>query len=115
MLSNAACVLPSNTPNCTGTTLNGFNTGFRWTLTAAPIVPTAVDEGPIAVTEGVPVVIPVGANDTGFTDPSTVTVTTQPTKGTINSINNSPGAPAGITITYTANVGATGAEALSTR
>jgi hypothetical protein len=69
----------------------------------------AADDGPIAVIAGVAKVIPVGANDTGFTNPVTVTVTTLPTKGTITAISP-PGPAAGITITYTANIGAVGAD-----
>jgi hypothetical protein len=61
------------------------------------------------VTEGVAQVIAVGANDTGFVDPVTVTVTTAPTKGTIGTIS-SPGPAEGSTITYAANIGATGVD-----
>jgi len=71
--------------------------------------PAAVDDGSIAVTEGVANVIPVGANDSNFTDPVTVTVTTPPTKGTISAVSAS-GPAAGMTITYTANIGAVGAD-----
>ena len=48
-------------------------------------------------------------NDTGFADDVTVTVTTLPTKGTAV-VSGSPGPQAGIVITYTANIGATGAD-----
>ena len=41
--------------------------------------------------------------------PAVVTVTTQPTKGTITAIST-PGATTGMTVTYTANVGALGAD-----
>lgn len=71
--------------------------------------PAAVDDGPIAVIEGVATVIPVGANDTNFTDPVTVTVTGLPTKGTISAVS-APGSAAGMTITYTANNGAVGQD-----
>jgi len=72
-------------------------------------VPTANDDGPFPVADGVPKIIPVGANDTGFTDPVTVSINTLPTKGTVGTISP-PGAAAGMTITYTANVGTTGAD-----
>ena len=72
-------------------------------------VPAAVDDGPVSVTEGVAEIIPVGTNDTGFTDPVTVTVTTLPTKGTIGAISPT-GPAAGMTITYTANIGTVGAD-----
>ena len=51
----------------------------------------------------------VGANDTNFTDPVTVTITTNPTKGTAT-VTTRHGAAAGQTITYTSNVGATGTD-----
>jgi hypothetical protein len=54
--------------------------------------------------------IDVLANDGGFTDPVTVTVTTAPTKGTATVIGTSPGAQAGISIEYTSNPGATGTD-----
>jgi hypothetical protein len=72
-------------------------------------VPTANDDGPVPVADGVARIIAVGANDTGFTDPVTVTINTLPTKGTIGTISP-PGAAAGMTITYTANVGTSGAD-----
>ncbi|MEQ1802480.1 MAG: dockerin type I domain-containing protein [Gammaproteobacteria bacterium] len=78
-------------------------------IVSGGILPSAADEGPIAATESVGQVIPVGANDVGFTDPITVTVTTPPTKGTITAISP-PGMAAGMTITYTANVGEAGVD-----
>ncbi|MEO7387248.1 MAG: Ig-like domain-containing protein, partial [Gammaproteobacteria bacterium] len=73
---------------------------------------TAVDDGPVSVTAGVAAVIPVGANDTGFTDPVSVAVTTAPTKGTINAISPT-GPAAGMTITYTANAGSSGTDSFA--
>ncbi len=73
------------------------------------VVPTAVDDGPLAVNEGVAAIIPVGANDIGFTDPVSVTVITPPGKGTIGAISP-PGPTTGMTISYTANIGASGAD-----
>jgi uncharacterized protein YjiK len=69
----------------------------------------AGDDGPIVVTSGVPFVIPVGANDTGFANPATVSVTNPPVKGTISAISP-PGPAAGMTVTYTAGAGTSGAD-----
>ena len=69
----------------------------------------AVDDGPVNVLEATPAPIVVGANDTGFAGPVTVTVITNPTKG-IATVTSAPGAAAGQTITYTSNVGATGTD-----
>jgi len=77
--------------------------------TYVEVAPAAVNDGPVAVTEGVGKVISVGSNDFGFTDPVSVTVTTLPTKGTITGISP-PGPRAGMTITYQANIGAAGAD-----
>lgn len=110
----------------TGSVLNSFGfyamdfapgrpTPFDWVVDdltygpVAPIAPVAADDGPIAVIEGVAQIIPVGANDTNFTDPVTVNVTTPPTKGTITAVS-APGPAAGMTITYTANIGGLGAD-----
>jgi hypothetical protein len=46
-----------------------------------------------------PVLIPTGANDIGFTDPSIVTITIPPTQGT-TTINGSPGSAGDVTIEY---------------
>jgi len=70
---------------------------------------TASDDGPVAVIAGVPVAIPVGVNDSGFTDPVTVAVTVLPAQGTISAISL-PGPAAGMTVTYTANAGASGPD-----
>jgi hypothetical protein len=110
VLSNAACTPSGN--GCQGANQGGFNSGYRLTLSTAP--PSAVDDGPVAVTEGVAAVIPVGANDVNFTDPSTIEIVTQPTQGTITAISP-PGSPANLTITYTANIGATGADSFGYR
>lgn len=110
VLSNAGCTPSGN--GCQGANQGGFNSGYRLTLSTAP--PTAVDDGPVAVTEGVAAVIPVGANDVNFTDPSTVEIVTEPTQGTISAISP-PGPPANLTITYTANIGALGADAFAYR
>ncbi len=73
----------------------------------------ANDDGPIDVQQAVPTSIDVLANDVGFTDPVTVTVSTPPTKGTATVVGTSPGAQAGITIEYTSNAGATGPDTFS--
>ena len=93
--------------------LNKIPNYYAWAVRTGDIVivplPDAVDDGPISVIDGVARIIPVGGNDTGFTDPVTVTVTTLPTKGTINTISPT-GPAAGMTITYTANSGSSGAD-----
>jgi len=73
------------------------------------VVATAVDDGPVPVSEGVAGIIPVGANDTGFSSPASVSVITPPAKGTIGAIS-APGSAAGITVSYTANIGASGVD-----
>jgi len=93
------CATPASSPP---------TSGYDFVFEAAQ-PPEAVDDGPIAATEGVATVIPVGANDTGYTDPSTITIVTQPTKGSITTFSP-PGPPAGMTITYTANIGQLGAD-----
>ncbi len=72
-------------------------------------VASADDDGPFDALESVALPIDVLANDTLFTDPVTVTVTTPPGKGTAL-VNGSPGPAAGITITYTAGAGQSGAD-----
>ncbi len=72
--------------------------------------PNAVDDGPFNALQEVALPIDVLENDTFFVDPVTVTVTTAATKGAAVVTGTSPGPQAGITITYTANAGATGAD-----
>ena len=79
------------------------------TITMDSTPPGSNDDFTFTVAAGATQVIPVGANDTGFTDPVTVTVTTPPTKGTITAIS-APGPTTGMTISYTANVDALGAD-----
>jgi hypothetical protein len=93
------CATPASVPPS-----SGYDFVFE-----APQAADAVDDGPIAATEGVATVIPVGANDTGYTDPSTILIVTPPTKGSITTFSP-PGPPAGMTITYTANIGQLGAD-----
>ncbi len=69
----------------------------------------AVDDGPVDVLEATATDINVGANDVGFKDPVTVTITTNPTKAAVP-IVGAPGPAAGQIITYTSNVGATGTD-----
>ena len=76
--------------------------------------PEAVNDGPVTAAQGVAVVIPVGANDTGFTDPVTVTITTLPTRGVITAISP-PGPTATRIISYTANTGYTGPDTFTYR
>lgn len=56
-----------------------------------------------------PVTINTGANDTGFADPATVTISTAAAHGT-TTVNNSPGPAGAVTITYTPTAGYTGAD-----
>ena len=76
--------------------------------------PDAVNDGPVTATQGVATEIPVGANDTGFTNPVTVTITTLPTRGVITAISP-PGVAATRTITYMANTGYTGPDSFTYR
>ena len=69
----------------------------------------AQDDGPVAATEAVALVIPVGTNDVGFTSPVTVAVTVPPAHGTITAVTP-PGPATGMTISYTPNPGATGMD-----
>ena len=73
------------------------------------VPPAAVDDGPFQARTGVPESIDVLVNDTAFTNPVAVAVTTLPTKGTATVVG-SPGAQAGIRINYTANIGTSGAD-----
>ena len=53
--------------------------------------------------------IDVGVNDINFADPVSITITTQPTKGTIIGISP-PGPAAGMYVNYLPNIGATGLD-----
>ena len=68
-----------------------------------PLPPVANDDT-ATVNQDQSVQIDVLANDTNLTDPVTVTVTTPATSGSAV-VNGSPGAAAGITITYTPDPG----------
>jgi len=78
-------------------------------LSPAAASASANDDGPFQVAEAVPYVIPVGANDTDFANPVSVTVITLPNKGLIDAISP-PGPAGGMTIRYTANSGAEGTD-----
>ncbi|MEZ5563822.1 MAG: Ig-like domain-containing protein [Gammaproteobacteria bacterium] len=81
-------------------------------MTFQAVVPAAdaVDDGPVDVLEATATDINVGANDTNFTNPVTITRTTpDPTKGTAV-VATGTGNAADVTITYTSNVGATGTD-----
>lgn len=70
--------------------------------------PTARDDGPYIVKfDTMDNPLNILANDTGFTDPVTVSIVTAPVHGTVT-IMNSPGAKAGIAVTYTPQAGFTG-------
>jgi hypothetical protein len=111
VMTNATC----SSVTCDGTTT--FNSGYKYTYTlVAAAVADAVDDGPFDVLEAtatplltIPGGAPIGANDTGFTDPVTVTISSQGTKGTAT-VTTPAGAAAGQSISYTSNVGQTGAD-----
>ncbi len=105
VMSNATC---TNPVNCNGTTT--FNTGYKYTFDlVAAATADAVNDGPITTAPSVPKLIPVGANDIGFADPVTVTVSSQPANGTITAISDT-GPAAAQTITYTATAGYAGSD-----
>jgi hypothetical protein len=82
---------------------------FFFTVAAAAVA-DAVDDDGGDVLEGVGKAINVGANDTNFTDPVTITRTTpDPTKGTAV-VTTATGNAADVTITYTASAGQTGTD-----
>ncbi len=62
-----------------------------------------------STTEGAPVIIDVLANDTGFIDPLPLSVVTPPVNGSVV-ITGSPGAGAGIALTYTPAAGFQGTD-----
>jgi MYXO-CTERM domain-containing protein len=93
----------------TGTYIGQTANRSLLSITMDSTPPGSNDDFTFSVPAGTAVVVPVGANDTGFTDPVTVTVTTPPTKGTITAIS-APGPTTGMTVTYTANAGALGAD-----
>jgi hypothetical protein len=91
--------------NSTGT--SGYDFDFN---VAAAAVPAAVDDDGGDVLEGVGKDINVGANDTDFTDPVTISlIAPDPTKGTAV-VNTGTGNAADVTITYTASAGQTGTD-----
>lgn len=63
----------------------------------------------VQVDAGAAVDISVMANDQGFTNPVTVTIDTQGTKG-VATVSGSPGPASGISIHYAADVSATGSD-----
>jgi hypothetical protein len=104
--SNGADLVPGF-----GDALTGFDTGYLFTfdIALAPPVATAIDDSPINTAPSVPTVIPVGANDIGFADPVTISISSAPLHGTLTAIS-ATGAAAAQTITYTANAGYAGAD-----
>ena len=104
--SNGADLVPG-----AGDSATGFDTGYIFTfdIAVAPPVPEAIDDAPITTAPSVPTSIPVGANDIGFADPVTVTISSAPLHGTITAIS-ATGAAAAQTITYTASAGYAGSD-----
>ncbi|KAA3630733.1 MAG: hypothetical protein DWQ08_05825 [Proteobacteria bacterium] len=78
--------------------LSGQTDTATLTVNVSPL--GATDDSAATTRLRAPVVIPVGNNDFGFTDPSSVAVTVAPTLGT-TSITGNGGPVADITITYT--------------
>jgi hypothetical protein len=87
-----------------------FDTGYVFTFDVADI-PGAVasNDGPDHYCAVGSDLIPVGANDIGFADPVTVTISSAPSHGTITAIS-ATGAAAAQTITYTASAGYAGTD-----
>lgn len=85
---------------------------FTFTVAAGPPPAVAVDDDGGDVLEATAKVINVGGNDTGFTDPVTVTIATNPTKAPVP-VTSAPGPRAGQTITYTSSVDASGADSFT--
>ena len=73
--SNGADLVPGF-----GDALTGFDTGYLFTfdIALAPPVATAIDDSPINTAPSVPTLIPVGANDFGFADPVTISISSAP-------------------------------------
>jgi hypothetical protein len=94
-----------------GETVTGFDAGYLYTFDIAiAVVPVAVDDDGGDVLEGIAKDINVGANDTDFADPVSISrFIPNPTKGTAV-VNRSAGDADEVTITYTANAGATGTD-----
>jgi hypothetical protein len=55
-------------------------------------------------------ILDIGANDAGFDTPSTATISVAPNRGGSATIQNSPGNPTAITVSYTPAVGFSGTE-----
>jgi hypothetical protein len=77
----------------------------------------ANDDGPVNAPANTAVTVDVLANDTGFDDPVTVTITTPPTQGTatvlVNGTPGNQGNQAVIAIGYTADVDASGNDSFA--
>ncbi len=78
--------------------LSGQTDTATLTVNVSPL--GATDDNAATTRLRAPVVIPVGTNDFGFSDPSSVAVTVAPTQGT-TTITGNGGPLANITITYT--------------
>ncbi len=79
------------------------------TVTINISAPDAVNDGPVSAMQFLPTLVPVGANDRGFSDPVTVTVTDLPEHGTITAISGA-GPAATRTITYRSDASYLGAD-----
>jgi hypothetical protein len=110
VLSNATC-----TATCTTQPVGTFNNGIRWTLSNLTLVVQGPNDDTANAESGVATDISVLANDTGFADPVTVTIETAPNNGGSAVVVGSPGAAAGIKITYTSAPGFSGTETFAYR
>lgn len=112
-LSNASCtpLAPGNANGCA--TVGGFNIGYTWNLIDVTLVEDANNDT-AQVESGIPAQIDVLANDSTLADPTTLTITANPTNGTVQVVG-SPGNPDAITVTYESNGGFTGADSFTYR
>src|SRR5690606_8111520 len=81
------------------------------TVTITVLEPEAMNDTAIA-RNGMPAVIDVLANDIGFADPLSVTITAPPSNGTAM-VTGSPGSAANLRIVYTPAEGYTGPDSLA--
>ncbi|MDH5255552.1 MAG: Ig-like domain-containing protein, partial [Gammaproteobacteria bacterium] len=103
---------------CTGictTTAGGFNNGQQWTFGSLVEIFQGTVDDTASVEAGQPLSIDVLANDVGYVDPVTVTVTVAPNNGGTATVAGSPGPAAGIRINYTSAPGFSGTETFTSR
>jgi len=106
VLTNKTCTGP-----CATLPVGAFNGGVQWSFSnlTAIAAPGPVDDEAEAES-GVLTQIDVLANDTGYTDPVTVTVSVAPDQGGTATVTGSPGNASAIRINYTSAPGFSGTE-----